>query len=120
MDRKEIESKLNDKTYKKCEHLTKETKNLILDDFTNYHRAHDKHEDLIICMEEMAELTQQLSKVVREKTDIHDISVLEEIADVKICLSQLVRAFNIDKEELKYISDIKYERIAQKIKEDKA
>ncbi len=49
--------------------------------------TYGKTPQLIMCMEEMAELTKTLSKDIRGKTDIENIS--EEIADVEIMLAQL-------------------------------
>ena len=50
-------------------------------------------EDLqqIVAMEEMAELTQQISKMLRGKGDLGHLA--EEIADVQIMLDQLVMIY---------------------------
>lgn len=49
--------------------------------------TYGKTPQLIMAMEEMAELIQTLSKDIRGKTDIENIS--EEIADVEIMIEQL-------------------------------
>lgn len=46
-----------------------------------------KEHQLVLCMEEMAELTKELSKNMRGSKNITNIS--EEIADVEIMLEQL-------------------------------
>ena len=56
------------------------------------------HENLIIDMEEMAELTQEISKLIRGKGDY--FSLLEEMADVQICLYHLQNLYKISDENL--------------------
>lgn len=74
---------------------------------------------VIITIEELGELTQALSKYVRyinsdetlrnSKIEI-EYMILEEIADVEICLSKLKNIMNIDEKQLNYIKDFKQER----------
>ena len=74
---------------------------------------------VIITIEELGELTQALSKYVRyinsdeslrnSKYEI-EYMILEEIADVEICLSKLKNIMNIDEKQLNYIKDFKQER----------
>ena len=49
--------------------------------------AFGKEHQLIICMEEMAELTKELTKHLRGRDNIPQIA--EEVADVEIMLEQL-------------------------------
>ena len=49
--------------------------------------AYGKEHQLIICMEEMAELTKELSKNLRGHNNLQEIA--EEVADVEIMLNQL-------------------------------
>ena len=74
---------------------------------------------VIITIEELGELTQALSKYERyifsdetlrnSKYEI-EYMILEEIADVEICLSKLKNIMNIDEKQLNYIKDFKQER----------
>lgn len=74
---------------------------------------------VIITIEELGELTQALSKYVRyinsdetlrnSKYEI-EYMILEEIADVEICLSKLKNIMNIDEKQLNYIKHFKQER----------
>lgn len=74
---------------------------------------------VIITIEELGELTQALSKYVRyinsdetlrnSKYEI-EYMILEEVADVEICLSKLKNIMNIEEKQLKYIKDFKQER----------
>ncbi len=52
----------------------------------------------VVCMEELAELTQQISKFIRGKGDKTHLT--EEIADVYICLDMLQKMYNVDTEQL--------------------
>lgn len=74
---------------------------------------------VIITIEELGELTQALSKYVRyinsdetlrnSKYEI-EYMILEEVADVEICLSKLKIIMNIEEKQLNYIKDFKQER----------
>lgn len=74
---------------------------------------------VIITIEELGELTQALSKYVRyiysdetlrnSKYEI-EYMILEEIADVEICISKLKNIMNIDEKQLNYIKQFKQER----------
>lgn len=55
--------------------------------------AYGKDHQLIICMEEMAELTKELSKNLRGEENIPHIA--EEVADVEIMLEQVKLLFNL-------------------------
>lgn len=62
------------------------------DTYTAAVEAYGKHSQLIMAMEEMAELTKELSKNIRGAQNITAIS--EEIADVEIMLEQLKVIFS--------------------------
>lgn len=74
---------------------------------------------VIITIEELGELTQALSKYVRyinsdetlrnSKYEI-EYMIIEEVADVEICLSKLKNIMNIEEKELNYIKHFKEER----------
>lgn len=73
---------------------------------------------LLVCMEEPAELIQAISKVERypeDSTRMQDL--IEEMADVTICLEYLKLIYNIRQEEVDEWTDRKVKRISKKIKE---
>lgn len=72
-----------------------------------------KHHQLTICMEEMAELTKELSKNIRGQDN--DPGIAEEIADVEIMLEQLKVIFDIrtDVENVKQEKLIRLDRRTQ-------
>ncbi len=67
---------------------------------------------LIIPIEEMSELTKEISKVIRGKAsaDSTNYGLLEELADVQIIVDSLKIIFNISEEEMKYAMDVKVAR----------
>lgn len=71
----------------------------------------------IIHIEEMAELTQHLSKIIRnkEKADKDNLGAIEELADVQICLEEIRIMFGISEEDLRYAMDVKMERNLKRI-----
>lgn len=74
---------------------------------------------VIITIEELGELIQALSKYVRyinsdetlrnSKIEI-EYMILEEVADVELCLTKLKSIMNLQEKELNYIKHFKQER----------
>lgn len=74
---------------------------------------------VIITIEELGELIQALSKYVRyinsdetlrnSKIEI-EYMILEEVADVELCLTKLKNIMNLQEKELNYIKHFKQER----------
>ena len=62
----------------------------------------------VICMEELAELQQEISKQLRNKGDSYGL--LEELADVYICLEMLKKMFNYSSDEIARAVEIKLDR----------
>ena len=52
----------------------------------------------VVCMEELAELTQQLSKCVRGIQNMDEL--ISEVADVHICLEMIKEIYGIDENKL--------------------
>ena len=78
-------------------------------------RFHEQrgHENLIIDMEELAELAQQVSKILREKQDFY--SLIEEMADVQLILYHLQNLCMIADEELNKAINVKVQRYEQNL-----
>lgn len=73
---------------------------------------------VLVCMEEPAELIQAISKVERypeDSTRMQDL--IEEMADVTICLEYLQLIYNIRQEEVDEWINRKVKRISKKTKE---
>ena len=62
----------------------------------------------VIWMEELAELQQAISKSLRGKLDRYNM--IEEVADVLICIAQLRIKYAIDDHELQSMIDYKHYR----------
>lgn len=116
MDLVTLRNLLDEKIKSKSKHLTKEEISRLHHAYIDYHAATKPDEIFVIPMEEMAELTQHLSKIIRGKETPADLGFLEELADVQICIDNLRIACNVDTETFDYIKDIKFERAAKKMK----
>ena len=79
--------------------------------------AYGKHSQLIMAMEEMAELTKELSKNIRGEKNISGIS--EEIADEEIMLEQLKIIFG-NRAEVDQHRSYKLKRLAGRLIDDQA
>lgn len=64
--------------------------------------------DLVVCMEELAELQQAISKFIRGKDNISNLH--EEYADVTICLEKVHRICGLDSKLIIDWIDIKNNR----------
>lgn len=82
------------------------------DIYTAAVKAYGKDHQLVVCMEEMAELTKELSKVIRGRGNTNHVS--EEIADVEITLEQLRVIFN-NRSEVDCIKAEKLARLADRL-----
>ena len=76
--------------------------------------ANGEQESMIIVMEELAELSQAISKQLRNKGDYYNL--IEEMADVIICLQIIKDNYNISKEDLIKSINTKIDRIDNRIK----
>ena len=71
----------------------------------------------VIWMEELAELQQAISKALRGKLDRYNL--IEETADVLICLTQLRIKYAIDDLELQAMIDYKHRRNVERQSQQK-
>ena len=115
LDNRELEEKLELRKAREEIHFSDSTKSLITDKFIEY--VGDNNELLVRSMEECGELIQSCSKAYRNNR-IGDIELQEEIADVEICLSALKKIINKE-EDIKYVSDIKYDSLLGRMLEEK-
>lgn len=120
MDRNTLTEKLAIKTAHELPHYTDSYIKESHMNYIDFHRKNNPDEILVIPMEEMAELTQHLSKLMRNKESSDDIGLLEELVDVQICIDNLKLYLNIDEEKFKYVMDIKLERSNKKIESGNA
>lgn len=68
---------------------------------------------IIICIEEMSELTKELCKNLRGHYNLDKI--YEEMADVYITLTQMQLLFQMDVETLEYMINKKIERTKERL-----
>ena len=120
MNRLTFMEAMTNKKILKPDHFTDEEIKQCHKSYIDYHIKNNSDEIYVIPIEEMAELTQHLSKLIRGKEAPNEIGVLEEIADVQICLDNLRMVLGIDDDTLKYAMDIKFERCNEKIKKGTA
>lgn len=71
----------------------------------------------VIIMEELSELIQEVSKHYRKKGSI--MHLLEEMADVYICLEELKLLTGIDVHDIEAAMSVKYERIRNDMESEK-
>ena len=71
------------------------------------------YHNIIIVIEELGELTKELTKALREKEDI--TGILEELGDVSIGIDYIKQIFNISNEQLEYSRSIKLSELKSKM-----
>ena len=105
MDREEFKKKMrsNDTSASKLE-----VKNAIGDIL----KSETPITNCVICMEELAELQQEISKQLRNKGDSYGL--LEELADVYICLEMLKKMFSYTDNEIARAVKIKLDRFERR------
>ena len=80
----------------------------------------------LVAMEELAELQKAISKLVRnpeEKTKPLEFkglrnNLIEEMADVLICMDQLIEYYQIERHEIQELIQAKQERQAKRLEEE--
>lgn len=80
----------------------------------------------LVAMEELSELQKAISKLVRnpeEKTKPLEFkglrhNLIEEMADVLICMDQLITFYKIDRSEIQELIQTKQERQAKRLEEE--
>lgn len=71
------------------------------------------HQNLIIVTEELAELTQEITKYLRDKGN--ETGILEELADVLLCVNFVTQSVGISDEDLEKAYNIKAKRLKAKL-----
>ena len=74
-----------------------------------------KEKQTVVCMEELAELIQALSKELRDKGDKENLT--GEVADVWICLTMICEMYEIGAGELQTYIDYKQKRQSERMEE---
>ncbi len=78
-----------------------------------------KADQVIILIEEMSELTKELTKALRGERD-NRAHIAEEIGDVQLMLNQALIIFNIDPKVIDEVMDFKIDRTLNMINENEA
>ena len=119
MDQMEFRKRMEETDFEKLS--KKELRKLIkyclkVDDETKISKTFPKGTfRLVILMEELSELIQETSKYIRGKGDKDHI--MEEIADVKLVLDEVIFLMAID-EEIKDVIDFKVKRSLERMGEE--
>lgn len=113
MNKDELYSKVMERVKNKDCHVSSITSKDIQEAFM---QAKGEEGVSLQLFEEMAELTERISKLLRGKITKYDISLLEEIADVEVSLSTFKLLVDADEETIKYIKDIKLERALDRLR----
>ena len=98
--------------------LSKNKRCRVIDDMINFTSSKDQnnergHRNLIIAMEELSELTKEISKSLRGEYD--QLGLMEEIVDVEHVIMTLCNVFNISEDELNKIRYVKTKRIIDRV-----
>lgn len=98
--------------------LSNDKKREVIDDMINFTSKKDQnnergHRNLIIAMEELSELTKEISKSLRDERD--RLGLMEEIIDVEHVILTLCNVFNISDDELNKIRYVKIKRIIDRV-----
>lgn len=108
MDKNALTILLNDKLLNHAPHIDIDIKNNLSQKLSSYYKNHYNGfpMNVIVTIEEMSELTQNISKIMREKMQEEDIGVAEEICDVNVCLWQIaVYDFNLSWDDIEIIKE---------------
>lgn len=118
MDQIKFKKEYENKILNNTPYITEDQLIEDISDFIEYNKSNKEDNILMIAVEEMAELQQELSKIMRGKKEANrnNYSLLEELADVQICIDTIKQYSRITDDDLKYAIDTKMERIRRKIK----
>ena len=88
-------------------------------DQTQIIKFYGEQNQSVVGMEECAELIQAISKVYRASTcaamDKARLNLIEEVADVLICIQQLMEMYKIEEAEIQEIIDKKCKRQEERV-----
>lgn len=117
MDKIKFKKEYENKILNNTPHITEDQLIEDISEFIEYNKSNKEDNILIIAIEEMAELQQELSKIIRGKKEVNrdNYSLLEELADVQICINTIKQYSRITDDDLKYAIDVKTERNRERI-----
>lgn len=69
--------------------------------------------NIIIVIEELSELTKELTKALRDKESV--VGIVEELADVSLGIDYIKEVFDITDKELEYARSIKITELQKKL-----
>lgn len=74
-------------------------------------KQNGKSHQLTVAIEELAELIKEVTKALRTDSYASKKNLCEELADVKVCIEQIERFYNIDQKVLDTIIEYKLKRL---------
>lgn len=114
MNRNDLIMEYRRRKSNRLKHFSRKEKAEIYNAVVDSYRKKNVYEFYSVCMEEMGELTQKISKHLRGKIGDNDVEILEEIADVQICLETLKVFMDTDPEDMGYVEDVKLNRLKER------
>ena len=96
--------------------MTLYTNNNITDVLENAIHTYGVSLQLVIAIEEMAELTQAISKSFRGEENRDDI--IGEVADVIVMLEQIILIYNLDHQDIENMIQERLARLERKLLEE--
>lgn len=121
MNRNDFTNQMNDMLTGKVEPIIYEEQiNILRDSITRLDKKEREtfsgFHNTIIVVEELSELTKELTKALRNKGNI--TGILEELADVSIAVDYIKEIFDITDKELEYARSIKMTELQKKLSGD--
>lgn len=81
----------------------------VLDLYGKLEKKFGRNHQLAVAVEELAELQKEVTKAIRGKAN--DMRIAEEIADVVVCLEQLLMYYDVDGVKTMVFKRFKLERL---------
>lgn len=93
--------------------MTNENRKVLVDAIIKYGVDHQK----TVAIEELSELTKEITKSQRSDTEVDIDHLIEEVADVYIVLHEIMIMFCISEDVGKWI-DVKVKRLRERMREE--
>ena len=75
-----------------------------------------KELQMVVCMEECAELIKEISKKIRYPDTKNNSQLLNEIVDVSICIDSLMSIFKIPSKDFSKTKELKLDRLKKRVR----
>lgn len=79
--------------------------------YDNLWELHGEVNQILVAIEELQELGKVLTKIARGRTKRSSMQLIEELADVDICIEQIKYHYNINNRQLAIYKNFKLDRL---------